>query len=328
MDNIMTYNYNNTYPSPTLNLDGNSNLKKEKKTGNMPKTKIHTLNHSCRGINKNKQQCRNKAKFTIYCSRHIEFAVSKVLQIQKWWKLVMERNKSSKRGYGYEKRELCHNDEDFYTLNEIKNIPDKYFITYFEKNTKKLWAFDLRSLHNLFSIKSFINPYTRYTFTEKFIKNVDYFVKLYQKDCDFIIEDSKDETESFEEKVSRNTIDIFIEINSLGYHCDHKWVLNLPKNKLLKLIFDFQDIIYYRAYLNRHQIGDIFGCQVPFHELIHGIDNKSQIELVEYIMKKVKLIFTTNHSNKELGILLFLTALTFVSSEAMTSLEFLQQTNI
>ena len=49
------------------------------------------------------------------------------------------------------------------------------------------------------------------------------------------------------------------------------------------------------------------------------------IELL--INHKLKMILKTNYNNKDLGILLFLTALTTTSNEAALSLEYLQQTN-
>lgn len=281
----------------------------------------------CKGINKNKTACKYHAKETVYCKKHVHLALDSIVKIQNWWKKTFSRLFIKRRGYAFYSRFICNNQEDFYTLNNILDIPECYFISYYETETKKIWAFDIRSIFSLFSISNFVNPYTTIQFSPTFIHNANFFISKFKNNSDFNLNNEIQDPITHEERISRKCIDCFIEINSLGYYCNHLWILQLSKNKLIKLFFEFKDIIYYRAFLNKNQVQSIFGCPFPFSELIYGIESKSHSDLVELIVSKLKMILQ-NQNNKELGILLFLTALTSVSQEANMSLSFLQQANL
>lgn len=304
----------------------NTEKKKIKKKKNLSSPKI------CRGINKNNKPCKYKSKYTIYCNKHTELVLDKIVKIQKWWKNTLQIINFKRRGIGYNHLYICNNTEDFYTLQDLSEIPNTYLITYFENETKKVWAFDLRSLYNLFVNSKFnapvLNPYTTIPFNHTFVRNVNNFIYSYKNNTDFKIKDQESEVViSREEHIIRKCVDCFIQINSLGYHCNHKWITDLSKHRLIRLFYEFKDIITYRASLSRNQIIGIFGTVVPFSELLFGIEYKSTYELLELICNKIKMIFETNSEHKELGILLFLTALTTVSNDANQSLNFLQQSN-
>jgi hypothetical protein len=289
------------------------------------KVKKNIKKIQCQAINKNKMPCKCLAKDTIYCNKHISCALDKIIFIQKWWKKTLPIITSQKRGIGYIDRTICNNEEDFYTLSSIMDIPDIFFITYHEKSTKKVWGFDIRSLYNLFINKIFDNPYTTIKFHTKFVRHANTFIEKYKNDKNFNL-NTMSQIRSMEEKIVRNTIDLFIEMNSMGYYCNHDWLIYLPSHKLIKFYYEFKDIIFYRANLTHLNIIQIFGCPNPFvNDFGARIELKSVYELLDLINNKLKMILSTNLNNKDLGILLFLTALTTTSYEAALSLDYLQQ---
>lgn len=300
--------------------------KKNKNKKNKSECK-HEIHKQCAAINKNKMPCKCLAKNTIFCNRHISFALNQIQLIQKWWKRTLPILISKKRGIGYMNRSICNNEEDFYTLNPIMDIPDIFFITYYENETKKVWGHDIRSLHNLFSNKIFENPYTTIKFNQKFMSHAKFFIEKYKNHQNFNLNKQVENT-SREEKILRETTDLFIEINSMGYYCNHEWIIFLPKHALLKLYYEFKDIIYYRANLTHLNIIQIFGTPNPFvNDFGVSFEFKTIYDLLDLINHKLKMILKTDYNNKDLGILLFLTALTTTSHEAAVCLDYLQQTN-
>jgi hypothetical protein len=282
-------------------------------------------NPTCVAENKNGTPCRNRSRHTIYCNKHVCAAMSNIVRIQKWWRKTRISKDLKKRGPALEARDICNNLEDFFTFTDVKDIPSKYFVSYYEKETKKVWGFDLRSISNLFQSRSFQNPYTRLEFDTEFVSNACSLIGGLKNQPDFVISDDHTEYLSPEERVKKECLNCFLDINSLGYHVDYLWMCNLSRSRLLRLYYDFQDIVMYRSYLTRTQIQEMFGILYPFSEIVYGLENRSHTELIQIICQKLKMILCVNSSNKELGILLFLTALTSASPEAFSSLCFLQQ---
>ena len=60
---------------------------------------------------------------------------------------IKERNLQKIHGPTVNNRELCNNNEDFFTFEEIKDISQKYFSYKDEKDI--IWGFDIRSLTEL-----------------------------------------------------------------------------------------------------------------------------------------------------------------------------------
>lgn len=292
---------------------------------NQKKKIINNKKIQCVAINKNKMQCKCLAKNTIYCGKHISLAMTQIILIQSWWKKYLPTLIRKRRGIGYFDKSICNNEDDFFTLCPITEISDIFFLTYYEKESKKVWGFDIRSLYHLFKNKTFENPYTTYKFDKKFISNVNFFIEKYKNHIEF---NPKENNLNKEQVILRELIDMFIEINSMGYYCNHEWLINMPRVKLIKLYFEFKDIIYYRANLTDYNIMQIFGIPNPFvHDIGLNFEFKSIYDLLDLINHKLKMIMKTNMNNKDLGILLFLTALTTASPEAAICLEYLQQGN-
>ena len=114
-------------------------ITKRKKPRAVPKRSTQI----CAAKNKNGKPCRCKSLHTIYCRKHTPCAEPEVLLIQKWWRKKRLNNELIRRGPAYERRDVCNNLEDFYTYVDIKDIPQKYFISYHEKQTQKIWGMSL-----------------------------------------------------------------------------------------------------------------------------------------------------------------------------------------
>lgn len=293
-------------------------------------------NH-CQATCKSQKKCLNKNKETIYCNKHIKIAMPYIIKIQKWWKNIYPKLLIKKKGYGYYNRSICNNDDDFYSFEKISEIPNTFFVSYFEKETNKVWGYDIRSLYKLFTTHKhqpkyedthktdkkslYMNPYTTIYFSEAFIKKINDL-------CKNNINKNNDEYSHFEYEylIHRQWIDILIEFNMFGYDIQEKWIFDLDDQNLIKLILELKDIIYYRAYLTHNQILEMFNSTYPFNYSIDILYESDKFKILELLYRELKKIMSIqNRPTQEHGILLFLTSLTMVNIDALNSFSYLVQ---
>lgn len=282
------------------------------------------MSQTCQKILKNKKKCKNKSKYTIYCTKHVDTAMNSIVTIQRWFRNIIYKTNIKNKGLSFYCRELCNNPCDFYTLDEIKIIPDKYFISYYDTQTKKIWGHDIRSLYMLFNENIYTNPYTTLMYPDDFLSRAKKYTQNIQRHdlVSFFYEyknDRVDETEY----IKRKAIDVFAGINRMGFFSSHEWLFSMSKYKLIKLYYDFKDIIYYRANLSDEQIFSIFGSYCPFDETQY-LFNKKELYIVGIIIEKLEMILNNqNMVLKEQGILFFISVLTCVSDEAMETFPYI-----
>ena len=113
----------------------------------------------------------------------------KLKRIQSSFRNYLIRRKVKNHGIGILDRNLCNNNEDFYTYENTEDIETKYFYSYIDKN-KKIWAFDIRSLYKLINM-NYDNPYTTEKIPENIKKDIIKFIhKLEVSNQSIIINDS------------------------------------------------------------------------------------------------------------------------------------------
>ena len=208
-------------------------------------------------------------------------------------------------------RKDCKNDEDFYTYDSLREVPDKYYYSYRDTNRYK-WGFDLRSIFKLIQTSK-KNPYT-----------MEEIPSLIIKDIKAIVQDLKNKNEYYEiiNEVSNNRIDhikhkcvdLFIRIECIGHSCSVEWYMDLTREKLIKLYRNLEDIWNYRAAL------DIYTKQsmIPPHGRLFKMTNEtlntlSRYDLLSMILNEV--IKFESGSDFKLGYLFFIIALGTVNRE-------------
>lgn len=87
--------------------------------------------------------------------------VSNILKIQRYIRKWLDIRNYKKHGPAYYDRTICHNDNDFYTLESINNIDAQNFISY-RDNLGFVYGFDINSLINLFKMDT-TNNYSNNT---------------------------------------------------------------------------------------------------------------------------------------------------------------------
>ena len=209
----------------------------------------------------------------------------------------------------------CNNNEDFYTFEELKDVPKKYLFIY--KDLKGfLWGFDIRSLSKLIEINK-LNPYTTEEIPDYVIDNIQKRMNLLLKRNSYenleaiIIKDRKD-------KIKKNIVDLFSDIEVNGYSCRIEWFLNLSIRRLKELYKQLEDLWNYRL---REFIDTKKRLAPPDGKLfttpIINLNEYQNIQDIQELILHDVLKFKnlTDLSDKKLGYMYFLICLGYVSPE-------------
>ena len=219
----------------------------------------------------------------------------------------------------------CNNDEDFYTYDDLKNVPKIYFYSYSDSNNLR-WGFDIRSLQKLISMH-YPNPYTTEPVPEHVIQDVSQKMSDLKK-----LPEYEDLTDSIQRDrkalIKQNVVDLFSLIEQSGYTCHVEWFTTLTRHKLKELYKQLEDIWNYRAELNLTQKYNIVKDNQMFLVSVQNIFKLNNLyKLRNIILKEIeKLIFSADSDNdKSLGCYYVLSALCEVSSNCAVAMPWLAE---
>ena len=218
----------------------------------------------------------------------------------------------------------CKNDTDFFTLEELSEIPNSHFFAFEENNN--LWGFNIISIYNLFiknTSKDILNPYTREKIKTSVFDSITLFIKL-SNILGITINlkvNSNDEFNLSLKKQNENTsLELFQIINEFGHHSHYSWFLSLDKPSLVRFVRELIDIWEYRAELTLYTKCKIcFPSGNPFHYNIRVLCNHNNF----YEIQKNILLIISNLITKgitpefcNIGASYVLCALTLVNPSA------------
>ena len=175
--------------------------------------------------------------------------LEKIVLIQNTFKNFLKTKQIKTQGIGLYNKEKCSNQEDFYTLDNINDIDNKYFFSY--ETDGHIYFFDIRSFNQLVKNDS-KNPYTREDLPQYAI---DSFIdrKNELKENKIIINDFEQSKLSTEQQFNECVLKIFQKIDFLdvtagGTHT--KWFTDLNLLQLKMLYKILEDIWNYRSELS------------------------------------------------------------------------------
>ena len=297
--------------------DGIINL--ENFTGDIKDYKLCDLKKFC---NINMSKCPSKFKKDDYFKKIMEYQgeqtyflnnINSVLKIQSNIRRFAINKNIKLRGVAYINRILCNNDEDFYTYESIKDIENKYFFSY-KDYQNNYWGFDIRSLKKLLDM-NYDNPYT----TEKIpdsvkVKVNDLINHLNQNNVVTVIENTI--VSDRKTSVKHKFVDIFSQMEYVGYSCNVSWILELNNHRLKRLYRELEDIWNYRANLSEETKRAIVPpngrlCSMPVSDYNHC---NVKVELQEILANElIKICGATDPGNMNLGFMYFIISLSCVS---------------
>ena len=258
--------------------------------------------------------------------------------IQKAWRKYLFKHYNHIRGPARFKRNICVNDTDFFTMDDLSDIPYSQFYS-FTDTDNMTYGFDIMSLYNLFNkgIKVATNPYNRNPFPKYVKKNmlkIKWLSCLFNDKVNFNMNEDEQlitvlpPAQTFESRV----ISIFHDIDILGNYTDYNWFINLDRNSLVKFILELNDIWSYRANLEENIKREICPNYRDLFRMMYLVDirniNLSTVyEIAMEIMEKL-IRSGINTDSRCLGANFVLCALTLVSPPAAIALPWLFQSVI
>ena len=306
----------------------------------IPKAHEFTLLATCNyRVNQLKAMCRhyklkvggNKDELTARVYNYLRLS-SSAMVIQARWRQILTMKYISARGPAYYKRDLCVNDTDFYTTQEVSEIPNEQFISY-RCSDGFVYGFDIMSLYTWISkgVRGQVqNPYNRSTLPQSVYDAIAHIRKMAGSRGENVIVATVVEEIDPTKQLQLRGLSLFQHIQEVtSYVVDHLWWWELGRISLIRFIRELCDIWEYRAQLDpivKREICPPHGNAFNRNEL-QGLQLMSMDQLrrasLMIIERMVRLAAATE--NQALGSSYVLCALTLVSAQAANQFPWLYQ---
>lgn len=272
--------------------------------------------------------CKNDLQVRLFT---FLFLSNSAISLQRRARGNIVRRLNRLKGQGLLKRELCVNETDFYTLDDIKEIPTSQFFS-FTDTDKKVYGFDIISLYNLIlkDGNATKNPYNRQPIpgdTIHNIRNVVRISKILKINIDIKIKNENVHTPA--QRTQMRIIALFQSIDSLGNYSQSQWFSSLNRQWLVRYMRELSDIWLYRAQLtNEVKIQICPPNGDPFRNTnLNNIHTMGFIDLQRFCLTVMENLVNTGSSTqwKALGAYYVLAGLTLVNQNAANTLPWLYE---
>ena len=277
-------------------------------------------------LNSLKNRLRKFAKMLAFYSKKRK----KIVKIQKFFRNYIDNIIKNLRGRAFYDRNICHNEEDFMSFDELNTIPNTYFYSFQDKDGFT-YGFDIRSLHEFIvklDKKKPYNPYNNIKLVSHNIKNIYTLIRLLN------IRNKKTKLKKIKftnkyREMRDKAIQIFHKINMLNNYTDVNWFLDLDIYHLKKLYESAEDIWNYRAMhltkeVRKKHIPNNDAFKIPPYEIFKI---KDKLNIQNIILNEINKFITEGITEEErrTGAMWMLTALVEVSPAACDSMPHLFQ---
>jgi hypothetical protein len=257
------------------------------------------------------------------------------LKIQKVFRGFLQRKLHKLQGPALKNRKICTNDTDFFTMDDMIEIPVTQFYSY-RDDDNFVYGFNIVSLYNLIlkeGSKS-KNPYNRNEFDTKIKENVSCMIRI-SKILKIPIEiDLKNEIIDPAKRMELKILELFQTMNSYGNYANSEWFSDLSRNSHIRFARELVDIWNYRALLTmakKQEICPPHGTPflgTPYFTNIASnatLNNLSLETIVKYNVQIIENLVKSaiDIDNKMLGTFYVLSALTLVSQSARDAMPWL-----
>ena len=259
------------------------------------------------------------------------------LKIQKVFRGFLNRKLHKLQGPALMNRKICTNDMDFFTMDDMIEIPATQFYSY-RDNDNFVYGFDIVSLYNLIKKEGMHakNPYNRNEFGNKVKENVTNMIRI-SKILKIPVDiDIKNEVMDPAKRMELKILELFQTMNSYGNYANSEWFSQLPRNLHIRFARELVDIWNYRALLTMAKkqeicpphgtpfLGTPYFTNVVNNNVLNNLSNetlmKYNVQIIENLVKSAVDI-----DNKMLGTFYVLSALTLVSQSARDAMPWLYE---
>lgn len=250
-----------------------------------------------------------------------------IQKIQKCWKNHFISLFNNTLGPSFRNKKLSNNIDDFFTAEDIDEIDYYNFFSYKDRDGF-VYTFNIISIYTLIAKKTLENPYNRSKFDNDLIRLVERRIRFNRilKQTQ-IFEEYKPKETSIESKINN----VFARIDELGNYSNPSWLLNLNAPQLRRFLFELFEIWNFRAQLTQARRIEISPPNgTPFVNIprtalapqstVHSFQSLRAMCLC--VMEKL-VYRAVSDSDKNMGALYILGALTLVSTETRDALPWL-----
>ena len=297
----------------------------------------HICKHYKLHVTGNKQVLSNSIYKYLYLSCYASV-------LQRFWRKHYAKRYAKLHGPARFNRKLCVNETDFFTMDDLKDIPFTQFFSY-KDSDNMIYGFDIMSLYNLIykrdnsydignNIPDILNPYTRNPISctiKRDFKGLIVLSKLLNENVQLNINElSNEETKAYppNNNIEFRSLALFNDIDNLGNYTNVFWFLELQRAEYLVYIRELYDIWTYRAQLSEEVKRDICPISNPFSLLqMHELPGMPLRELQNAILLVMESMVKTgtNQHNRYLGSTYVLCALTLVNTSAAEAMPWLYE---
>lgn len=265
-----------------------------------------------------------------YCKNSIE-----PLKIQRVFRGFLVRKLHRLQGPAFRSRKICTNDDDFFTMEDMAEIPVSQFFSYKDEDGF-VYGFNLLSFYNLLIRDGDKpkNPYNRNEINNKIKENAKSVIKLSRMLKIPVEIHIKQDIIDPSKRLEMKILELFQLMNSYGNYANSEWLTGLSRNDNVKFARELADIWNYRAQLtNLKKIeicpphGTPFLGTPYFTNTYINPNNipdetllKINVQIIENLIKSAVDI-----DNKTLGSFYVLSALTLVSQQARDAMPWLYE---
>ena len=259
------------------------------------------------------------------------------LKIQKVFRGFLNRKLHKLQGPALMNRKICTNDMDFFTMDDMIEIPATQFYSY-KDDDNFVYGFDIVSLYNLIKKEGVHakNPYNRNELGNKVKDNVTNMIRI-SKILKIPVDiDIKNEVMDPAKRMELKILELFQTMNSYGNYANSEWFSQLPRNLHIRFARELVDIWNYRALLTMAKkqeicpphgtpfLGTPYFTNVVNNNVLNNLSNetlmKYNVQIIENLVKSALDI-----DNKMLGTFYVLSALTLVSQPARDAMPWLYE---
>ena len=234
------------------------------------------------------------------------------------------------RGPARFNRSLCVNETDFFTMDDLKDIPYVQFFS-FQDEDKMIYGFDMLSIYSLFHKgydQKTTNPYNRAILAKNIKKNVLkllWFSRLFKEEINV----QMNEQEIEEKTIDERALTLFHDMDILGNYTNAEWFLSLIQPTLVRFLMELNDIWTYRANLSETVRREICPNHRDLFRMMYIMDLRAvSLPVVQDVALTIMEILVKdgiNPDSRALGANFVLCALTLVNGEAAMALPWLFQ---
>ena len=257
-----------------------------------------------------------------------------IILLQRFSRGYLQRKLNYLHGPAIMNRNLCTNDNDFYSLDPLNEIPYHQFFS-FRDEDGFIYGFELSSIYNLFRENNYFdveNPYNRKIMGHKIfveICNIVKLSKLLKIDIELSIE-KEEPVISIEKALQLRSLGLFQFINRLGNYSSDEWFLSLPNTTLIRFVRELEDIWDYRASItpqNKLRICPPYGNPFRGINIMNLIYIEDSIKLKIFVLKIMESFVYSGRDEtyQNLGAMYVLGALTIVNENAASALPWLYE---